>query len=147
MSRMWWIIVLVAAGVGLAVVIGILGTRNEPSGPSKSEAVSSLCGSLTSLGTSLKNLTSLQGSASKSDYDSDVNAVKGDWSQVKSDLQDVKNAPGGDLENAWNGFASALKGVPDAASVQEAVGDVTDAANQLVTTAKTTASQVNCTGS
>ena len=30
MSRMWWIIILVAAGVGLAVAIGLLGTRNEP---------------------------------------------------------------------------------------------------------------------
>ena len=49
MSRMWWIIILVAAGVGLAVAIGVLGTRNEPSGPSKSEAVSNLCSSLRSL--------------------------------------------------------------------------------------------------
>ena len=37
MSRMWWIIILVAAGVGLAVLIGVLGTRNEPS---KTEAAS-----------------------------------------------------------------------------------------------------------
>ena len=43
MSRIWWIVILVAAGVGLAVVIGVLGTRNEPS---KTDAVTNLCDSL-----------------------------------------------------------------------------------------------------
>ena len=38
MSKTWWIIlILVAAGVGLAVLIGVLSTRNEPS---KTEAAS-----------------------------------------------------------------------------------------------------------
>ena len=144
MSRMWWIIVLVAAGVGLAVVIGILGTRNEPSGPSKSEAVSSLCGSLTSLGTSLKNLTSLSSSSSKADYQADITAVENDWNQVKSDAQAVQNAPTGDLDSAWDSFSSAVKNVPNDASVQDAVKDVTQSADQLASAAKTTASQIDC---
>ena len=37
MSRMWWIIALVGAGVGLAVVIGVLGTRNETQPETKAE--------------------------------------------------------------------------------------------------------------
>ena len=69
MSRMWWIIILVAAGVGLAVAIGVLGTRNEPS-TSKTEAVSNLCSSLTGLESSIENLTGLSSSASKTDYES-----------------------------------------------------------------------------
>ena len=144
MTRMRWIIVLVAAGVGLAILIGVLGTRNEPT---KAEAATSLCSSLTSLQSSLKTLTTLPGSSSKSDYQSDVNAVQNDWNQVKSDLQEVKNAQGGDIENAWNGFTAALKNVPDSASVQDAVNDITASAQQLVTAAQTTASQVSCNGS
>ena len=31
MSKMTWIIVLVVVGIALAVVVGVLGTRNEPS--------------------------------------------------------------------------------------------------------------------
>ncbi len=48
MSKTWWIVVvLVVVGVGAAILIGVLGTRNEPS---KSESVSSLCSSLSTLG-------------------------------------------------------------------------------------------------
>ena len=63
MSRMWWIILFVAAGVGLAVVIGVLGTRNEPS-TSKAQEVSSLCASLKTLESSLQALTGLSSSSS-----------------------------------------------------------------------------------
>jgi len=144
MSRMWWIIILVAAGVGIAVVIGILGSRNESSGPSKTEAVNSLCASLKSLETSVKSLTSLPSSASKGDYQNDITAVQNDWNQVKSDAQAVQNAPTGDLDNAWNSFSSAVKNVPNDASVQDAVKDVTQSAEQLASTAQSTAAQVNC---
>lgn len=141
MSRMWWIIVLVAAGVGLAVLIGVLGTRNEPS---KTETVSSLCSSLTSLESSVKTLTSLPSSASKSEYETDLTAVQDDWSAVKSDAQAVQDAPMGDLDSAWDSFTSAVKNVGDNASVSDAVSDISQSADQLVSTAKSTASQVNC---
>ncbi len=143
MSRMWWIIILVAAGVGLAVVIGILGTRNEPS-TSKTEAVSSLCSSLNSLEASIKGLTSLSSSASKTDYENDITAVQDNWNQVKSDAQAVQNAPTGDLDSAWDSFSSAVKNVPNDASVQDAVKDVTQSAEQLASAAQSTAAQVNC---
>ena len=133
MSRMWWIIILVAAGIGLAVVLGILGTRNEES---KTEAVSSLCSSLKSLETSVKNLTSLPSSATKTDYQNDVNDVQDDWNQVKTDAQDVQNAPTGDLDSAWDSFTSALKDVPNDASVSDAVNDITQSADALVSSAK-----------
>ena len=141
MSRTWWIIIFVALGVGLAVLIGVLGTRNEPS---KTEATSSLCSSLSSLETSLKNLTGLSSSSSKSEYQSDVTAVQNDWNQVKSDAQTVQNAPTGDLDSAWNDFSSAVKNVPNDASVSDAVDDVTQSAQALVSAAQTTASEVNC---
>jgi hypothetical protein len=142
MTRTWWIIVLVAVGVGLAILIGVLGTRNEPS---KTEATSSLCSSLTALESSLKTLTGLDPStASKSQYQSDVTAVENDWSTVKSDAQAVENAPTGDLDSAWDDFSSAVKNVPNDASVSDALNDVTQSADQLVSTAQSTASEVNC---
>lgn len=144
MSRMWWIIILVAVGIGLAVVLGILGTRNEES---KTEAASALCSSLKSLETSLKNLTSLPSSATKSDYQNNVDAVQSDWNTVKSDAQDVQNAPTGDLDSAWDSFTSAVKNVPDDASVSDAVSDVTQSADALVSAAQSTASQVDCSSS
>jgi len=147
MSRMWWIIILVAAGVGIAVVIGVLGQRNETSSTTKAEAVSSLCASLKSLETSLKNLTGLSSSSSKADFDADVTAVQDDWNQVKTDAQDVQDASTGDLDSAWDSFTSAVKNVPDDASVQDAVSDVTQSADDLVSAAQTTASQVNCSSS
>jgi hypothetical protein len=141
---MWWIIALVAAGVGLAILIGVLGTRNEPS---KTEAASSLCSSLQGLESSVKSLTSLPSGSSKSDYQSSVNGVKNAWSEVQSDAQDVKNAPTGDLDNAWNDFTSAVKNVPDSDSASDAVNSVTQSAQALASAAQTTASQVNCSSS
>lgn len=146
MSRLWWIVILVAAGVGLAVLIGVLGTRND--GETKSEAVSALCGSLTTLESSLKALTSIDTStATKSEFDSDVTAVQDAWEQVKSDAQDVQSASTGDLDSAWDSFESTVKNIPDDSSVQDAVNDVTQSAGQLVSAAQTTASDVNCSSS
>lgn len=142
--RMWWIVILVAAGVGTAILIGVLGTRNEES---KTQAVSNLCTSLTTLETSLKSLTSLSSTSSKGDYQAGVTAVQDDWSQVKTDAQAVQDAPAGDLDSAWNDFTSALKNVPNDASVSDAVSDITQSADALVAAAQSTASQVNCSSS
>ena len=63
---------------------------------------------------------------------------------MKTDAQDVQNASTGDLDSAWNDFESAVKGIPNDASVQDAVNDVTESADNLESTAKSTASSVNC---
>lgn len=143
MSRTWWIVVvLVAVGVGLAVLVGVLGTRNEPS---TSEAVSSLCGSLTSLETSIQNLASIDPSTvTQSELQSDLDAIQSNWNQVKSDAQDVQGASTGQLADAWNGFKSAVADVPNAASISDAVNSVSQAAQQLVSTAQSTVSSLNC---
>ena len=141
MSRRGWIITLVAVGVGLAIIIGVLGTRNEPS---KAADTSSLCSSLQALESSVKNLTSLGSDASKSDYQTALNAVDDDWNQVKSDAQDVENAPTGDLDSAWDSFESAVKNVPNDASASDAVDSISQSADQLASAAQSTASEVNC---
>lgn len=143
MSKTWWIIlILVAAGVGLAVLIGVLGTRNEPS---KTEAVSSLCSSLQGLESSLKTVTSIDASTTtQSELQSDVNAVKTAWDQVQSDAQAVQNASTGSLDSAWNSFESAVKDIPNASSVSDAVTSVQQAGQQLDSAAQSTASSLSC---
>ncbi len=144
MSRMWWIIILVGAGVAAAVVIGVLGTRNETS---KTDAVNTLCSSVKTLNSSVKALTGLDSStATKTDYENSVTAVQNSWNQVQSDAQAVQDAPTGDLDSAWNSFSSSVKNVPDSASASDAINDVTSSAQALGTAAQSTASQLtNCT--
>lgn len=142
MSRMWWIIILVCGGIAAAVAIGVLGTRNEPS---KSDAVSTLCGSLKNLDTSVKTLTGLDPStATKSEYQTDVQAVQNDWATVKSDAQNVQSAQMGSLDSAWDSFDSAVKNVPNDASVSDALNSITASAQTLASTAQSTASSLNC---
>jgi LPS O-antigen subunit length determinant protein (WzzB/FepE family) len=143
--RMWWIVGLVAAGIALAIIIGVLATRNETS---KTEAASSLCTSLQSLESSLQALTSIDPStATTAELQSDASAVTSAWDQVKSDAQAVQNAPTGELDSAWSSFESAIKDIPNASSVSDAVSSVTQAGQQLASAAQSTASQVNCSSS
>jgi hypothetical protein len=147
MTRKTWIIVLVAGGIGLAILIGVLGTRNEPSNSTtKAQAVNTFCASLTGLGSSLKTLTSLDpSSATKDELNTDVNAVQSSWTQVQSAAQGVQNASMGSLDSAWNSFESAVKNIPNASSVSDATTSVQQAGQQLESTAKSTAASINCT--
>jgi uncharacterized protein YoxC len=146
MSRTWWIIVAVAAAVavGIAVLVGVLGTRNSDT-PTKTESVSSLCSSLKGLQTSVKTLTNIDTStATKSELQNDVNGVEESWNQVKSDAQAVQDAPTGSLDSAWDDFTSAVKDIPNADSVSDAASSVTEAAQQLGSAAQSTASTIDC---
>jgi hypothetical protein len=144
MTRTRWIIVLVGAGVLLAILIGVLGTRNDNS-ESKTEALSNLCSSVETLGSSVKSLTSLDaGTASKSQYQSAVSAVQTDWDQVKTDFTDVQNASSGQLDSAWNSFSTAVKNVPNDASVSDALNEISQSAEQLASAAQATAASLSC---
>ena len=148
MTRRTWIIVLVAGGIGLAILIGVLGTRNEPSnsssGPNRAQAASTLCSSLKNLGGSIQTLVGLGTSGTKDEYQSDVTAVQTAWGQVQTDYQTLKNAPPGDLSNAWSNFDSAVKAVPDSDSASDAVNSIKQSADALQSAAQTTASQLSC---
>lgn len=145
MSRMTWIIILVACGIGLAVLVGVLGTRNEPSSStSKAEATSTLCTSVKALVSSVQTLTAIDTStATKADYQTDVTAVQDDWNQVTTDAQAVQNAPTGDLDSAWDSFSAAVKAVPSSSSVSDAVSSISTSAQGLVTAAQATESQLS----
>jgi hypothetical protein len=145
MTRTTWIIVLVAGGVGLAVLIGILGDRG---GESQAQAQQSFCSSLSGLESSIQSLTGLSPtSASKDDYQSAVANVDSAWDQVKTDAGDLKDVSMSTLDSAWDSFTSAVDDVPDDASVSDALGDVSQAAQSLLSTAKSTLSGPDCSSS
>jgi hypothetical protein len=143
MNRIGWIIVLVAVGVVAAIALGVAGTRNQPS---KTEAANNLCASMKTLDSSIKTLTGLDPSTTtKSEFQSGVATVKSNWNQVKSDASDVQNASTSELDDAWNSFSTAVNDIPDDATVQQALTDISGAAQGVVGAAQTTASQLqNC---
>jgi hypothetical protein len=56
----------------------------------------------------------------------------------------LEDASTGDLDGAWDDFESAVKDLPDDASVQDAVTDVKSAHDELTSAAKSIASSINC---
>lgn len=142
MTRSTWIIVLVAGGVVAAIAIGLLGNRG---GESQADARQSFCSSLSTLEGSITALTGLSPTtASKSDYQSAVDEIEGDWDQVKTDASDLKDVTMGQLDSAWGSFESAVQAVPDDASVSDALNGVTTAAQTLGSTVSSTLSGPDC---
>jgi hypothetical protein len=144
MTRRTWILVLLAGGVGAAILIGLLGNRSQ----SQAKAQDNFCSSLSALESSASSLTSLSPtSASKEDYESAVSDVQSDWDQVKSDAGDLKDVDTSTLDSAWDDFKSAVDDVPDDASVSDALGDISQAANSLASTTKSTLTGPDCSSS
>jgi hypothetical protein len=142
MSRTTWIIVLVAGGVGVAIVIGLLGNRG---GESQADAQQSFCSSLSTLEGSITSLTSLSPTtASKSDYQSAVDEIQSDWDTVKSDASDLANVTMSQLDSAWDSFESAVQDVPDDASVSDALNDVKSSAQSLGSSVQSTLTGPDC---
>jgi len=145
MSRRTWLIVLIAGGVGLAVLIGILGNRG---GESQAKAQDNFCSSLSGLESSINSLENLSPtSASKDDYQSAVSDVDSAWDQVKSDAGDLKDIDTSTLDGAWDDFKSAVDDVPDDASVSDALNDISQAAGALASTTKSTLTGPDCSSS
>ena len=156
MSRMTWIIVLVVAGIALAVVVGVLGTRNEPSSSSstttdatKVEATTALCASVKNLSTTIQGLANIDPSTiTSTEIQTDITSVENAWNKVQSDAASVQDAPTGDLSTSWDALVAAVTAVPSASSVSDAISSVKTAAEGVVTAAKSTESQLSgCTTS
>jgi hypothetical protein len=138
------LILLVAVGVGLAVLVGLAGARGS-GGTSSESAQANLCSSLNSLESSTQALVSLSPqSASKDDYQSAVATVKSDWQAVAGDAGDVASATMSTLDSAWDTFQQAVDDVPSDATVSDAIGDVQTAGKALVSTTKSTISGLGC---
>ena len=145
MTRKTWIIVLLACGVGLAILIGFLGDRG---GESQADAQQSFCSSLSGLESSIESLTALSPtSASTDDYQSAVSNVESAWDTVRTDAGDLKDVSTSSLDSAWDSFKSAVDDVPDDASVSDALSEVSQAAQSLLSTTKSTLTGPDCSSS
>ena len=136
-----WIIGLVVVGVAIAVVLGVVSN-------SQSASEKQFCKSLSSLESSLTNLTSLNAStATQGDFQSDVSSVQSAWGNVKSSAQDLGNADISSLQSAWGDFASALQGIPSSGSVSDAEQAISQSADGLESAVKSTLDSYDCSGS
>jgi hypothetical protein len=137
-----WFVLLAAVGVAGIVLIGVVSGRG---GETQAEARQSFCSSLTTLKGSVDDLTGLSPTtASKSEYQSAVDEVEGDWDQLKNDASDLKDVSMSQLDDAWDSFESAVKNVPDDASVSDALNSIGSAATTLASTVSTTLSGPDC---
>lgn len=137
-----WFVVLAAVGVAAIIAVAVLANQG---GQSQSEARQSFCSSLTALKGSVSDLTGLSPtSASKSDYQSAVDAIQTDWDQVKTDASGLKDVTMSQLDSAWSSFESAVQGVPDDASVSDALDSVTSSAQSLASSVSSTLSGPDC---
>lgn len=142
MSRAMWFVVLAAVGVGALIVVGVVSNQG---GTSQADARQSFCSSLGSLEASVENLTALSPTtASKSDYQSAVDRIQGDWDQVSSDASDLKDVTMSQLDSAWDSFESAVEDVPDDASVSDALDSVKSSAQSLASDVQATLTGPDC---
>jgi hypothetical protein len=141
MGRTGWIIVLVAGGVGIAIVIGLLAN-------SQSVAEKGFCNNLNSLESSITNLTSLNPStATQGDFQSDVSAVQSAWGDVKSSAQHSSGVNMSSLDSAWNDFSQAVQNVTSDTSVSDAEQSISQSADGLESAVKASIDSYDCSGS
>ena len=137
------LLIVLAVGVGIAVLIGLAGARGSSTTTVSSQA--NLCSSLSSLESATSDLIGLDPStASKSDYQSAVSTVQSDWSQVKTAASGAASATVSTLEDAWDTFETAVEDVPSDASVADALSSVQASGQALVSTTKSTLSGFGC---
>jgi hypothetical protein len=138
MSRRTWIVVLVAAGVGLALLLGFV-ARSQSVGETQ------YCDSLASLKSSVGNLLALDpATATQGEFQSDLEAVQNDWSSVKSAAEDLHASNASALENAWSSFAGAVKSIPSDASAGTAQSHVSQSAQALESAVASAFSSYDC---
>ena len=134
MSRRGWIITLVAAGVGLAIVIGALAG-------SQSADEQKYCDSLESMQTALTSLTSLDPKTASSDeVQSDIDQVQSDWGSLKSDASAVHDDNEDAIDSAWKSFESAVSDLNNGGSTE----DVQTAAQGLEQTVESSLDSYDC---
>jgi hypothetical protein len=128
------IIVLAGAGLVIAVVLGFLAT-------SQSSAEKQYCNDLSSLKSSISNLT---GSSSASDLQSNASAVQSAWGDVKGSAQSLKDDNSKSLDSAWSSFTQAIQNVPQSGSIDAAKQSITQAAQGLTSAVGASIDSFNC---
>jgi hypothetical protein len=128
------IIVLAGAGLILAVVIGFLAT-------SQSSAEKDYCNNLSSFKSSLSTLV---GSSSASDLQTNASAVQGAWSELKSSAQNLKSNNSSSLDSAWSNLTKTIQTLPQSGSIDAAKQSITQAAQNLQSAVGSTIDSYDC---
>lgn len=141
MGKKGWIILLLALGVGGAIVIGLLGQ-------SQTVAERQLCGSLEALQSDVESLASTAKSDPSSLEDGGLQTalseIDDDWDSVKSDAQDVANLDLDSLDDAWGTFQSTVKGISSDASAADIESTVSAASQTFVSEVQSTIGDLDC---
>ena len=128
---------LVAVGVVIAVVIGLTGN-------SQSRAQKQYCESLENLQSSLTSLTSLNATATPQEFQSDAEAVRNDWTDVKNSASDVSDANKASLDDAWNEFSQTVGSLGNNASVADAEQAISQSADGMQAAVQSNLNSYDC---
>ncbi len=132
------LIALIVIGVVIAVVIGLASN-------SQSVAERQFCDDLGDLQSSITNLTSLDpASASSGEFESDLDAVRSAWTNVKGGAQQLGEANLNALDDAMDEFAKTAQSLPGNASVADAEDAISQSAQGVQSAVQTSKESYDC---
>ena len=138
---MKWIVGLVAIGVVIAVVIGLLSN-------SQSVAARQYCDDLENLQASITSLTSLNpATATADEFETDAESVRNAWTDVKGSAQNLGDVNMAALDDAWGDFSQTVGSLGGNASVSDAEQAISQSANGLQTAVQSNINSYDCSGS
>jgi hypothetical protein len=138
MSTRAVIIGLVAAGVVVAIVLGIFGQT-------ASQAETKLCTSLEFLQSDVASLRNTDpATASKESVQTTVDTIQADFAQVKADAKEVLDLNTQELQDAWSEYGNAIREIPETTAPADALNAVKQHTQTLATTVKDTIGDLDC---
>ncbi len=141
MGKKGWIILLVALGVGAALVIGYLGN-------SQTRAEKQLCTSLDSLQSDVTNLAAIDPSTYTSGtLQTGITTIQDQWKTTVSDAKDVADFDKDNIEDAWSTFQKTVTSIPSGSSPEEIQSTVTSAATTFESSIESTIGDLDCSSS
>jgi hypothetical protein len=141
MSTKAVIIGLVAAGVVVAIVLGVFGQT-------ASQAETRLCSSLEVLQSDVAGIKDADpATASKESVQATVDTIQADLAQVRADAKEVLDLNAQELQDAWSEYGEAIREIPEGTPPTEALNTVKEHTQTLATTAKETIGDLDCSSS
>ena len=141
MSTRAVIIGLVAAGVVVAIVLGLFGQT-------ASQAETKLCSSLEYLQSDVAGLKNTDpATASKQSVQTTVDTIQADFAQVRADAREVLDLNTQELQDAWSEYGKAIREIPDTTAPTDALNAVKQHTQTLATTVKGTIGDLDCSSS
>jgi hypothetical protein len=133
-----WIIGLAVAGVVIAIVLGVFGR-------SETIAQADLCTSVGFLRSDVNALKNLEpGSASKGAYQTSIDTIQADLIAIKDDAKKVGEINKRQLEDAWGTYTSSVGNIPDTAAPSEAINQLKQHTQTLVTNVQQSVGELDC---